>query len=574
MASADASKKRRLVRTQTIDETHAEALVAELKSRRLDAALFHDGTLLRKLADEHLASFARLGCPVGRNRGPFGKLKWGSVCSGSEGAHFAMKFVAEALESAFGQACTVSDESHGGNFEKFELIQLFACDCSLILRKWIDRLVNTDRRASGSSLVCIFCDIRDMKNEYALCFAHGAMCPVPDVDILIVSTPWKESGSSSSSKAKAVVKPWEPATDLEHSPQTGGDAFHCGLLPYLDTHSVEIIIYENSEHLAGEGAEVGGAGVPIDIFQVEMTARQYEVQCFHLNSKLFGLPQSRRRFWAIMVKAAGTQVLAYTERSISDMFRTMRFLVTACQRFPPRAVDMLLEDTNMYVASALLQRAGKGDSTSNRNWTREHQQAYTSLRLSLGAAPPCSATAQSQWFATLSPIHKSTLVLNQHKLLMSQPIRKKEASGQAAQAATTASGQDRSTSMPRLIISVSTPIKRHCVSMLDEVGEISPPILPACSMWVHLATPRLMIGREALMFQGWPVSLVEDSPIMTDSFMHELAGICMPLPVLLSMVLSTICSVTWTRPAESNDGSSLDDLAFALQLLEGTQHGL
>ena len=76
---------------------------------------------------------------------------------------------------------------------------------------------------------------------------------------------------------------------------------------------------------------------------------------------------------------------------------------------------------------------------------------------------------------------------------------------------------------------------------------------------MNLTTARLMLGREALLFQGWPSSLVADDDVVTDRLPVQLA-------MQLAMVLSTLCAVPW-RSTDMPSQSTKEDVDEALQLL-------
>ena len=93
-------------------------------------------------------------------------------------------------------------------------------------------------------------------------------------------------------------------------------------------------------------------------------------------------------------------------------------------------------------------------------------------------------------------------------------------------------------------------------------------MVPNQIMWVNLPTPRLMLGREALLFQGWPSSLIADDDVASDRLLGDLAGNAVSLPVQLAMVLSTFHAVPWriarTDMPSPSTNADVDD---ALQLL-------
>ena len=474
------------------------------------------------------------------------------MCSGSEGAHFVMLAAEEGIRAAVRAASGQAPAASGQDLPDFELVQLFACESHPGKRKFIDRIVNAERRARGDVLVCIFCDIRDMGKRMAQCHTHEKECQVPDVNVLLVSTSCKDLSNLSASGRSSDG----PVLALEHSPGGSADTFRGGLLPYLDNHEVDLIIYENSDNVANEnGAASGQEQSNLDIFSAEVGARHFEVQCFLLNSKLFGLPQSRRRFWAVLTKTF-SNMLDYSDRSIVDMFNTLRVLVECCQRKDCPAIDLFLPDSSQHVVSELLHRSSAEHNLldPNRDWFGAHQKVYSDLRLSWGVPPPCSATAKSPWFDTLTPMQKSTLVLQQYRLLLSQPKCK------------TASGQDSGASprIPSLMINISPSISWKAPPVTDT----SPCMVPNQIMWVNLPTPRLMLGREALLFQGWPSSLIADDDVASDRLLGDLAGNAVSLPVQLAMVLSTFHAVPWRIARTDMPSPSTNaDVDEALQLL-------
>ena len=88
-------------------------------------------------------------------------------------------------------------------------------------------------------------------------------------------------------------------------------------------------------------------------------------------------------------------------------------------------------------------------------------------------------------------MQRSTLTLNQHKLLMSMPK------------SFTASGQgDAGKRVPRLAIDINPSVGRLSTSTLDDGMEISPCILPQQILWLHLPSERIMLGYEAMLLQG------------------------------------------------------------------------
>ena len=103
--------------------------------------------------------------------------------------------------------------------------------------------------------------------------------------------------------------------------------------------------------------------------------------------------------------------------------------------------------------------------------------------------------------------------------------------------------------------------------------EIAPCIVPDQRLWLHIETPRPMLGREAMLFQGWPISSVGVKPWMSDNFLHGLAGNAVACPVLLALLMATLSAVSImdTDAVAENLWSTEDEeeQAAALSLLAG-----
>lgn len=224
-------KRRRLQRTSTLNDEEVNERTMFCSKQVVRAVTHHDGTLLDNLASEHAAEFERL--LFRRFTRTFtGQRTWASCCSGSEGAHFVMN----ALQHAWPDVV---------------LRQVFACERDTSKRNWIHSLVNGSRTALGQDQVCIFEDISDLGSEMAQCHTHGRLCRVPGCDVLVVGTSCKDLSKMSNTKFN------QPVLSLQASPGGTATTFR-GLLGYLDSHSVDVVIYENSDNLDPHGGQGGG----------------------------------------------------------------------------------------------------------------------------------------------------------------------------------------------------------------------------------------------------------------------------------------------------------------------------
>lgn len=364
-----APKRRRLQRTPTInhDEVNMRSLICS--KQVVPPNTHHDGTLLDCLASEHATAFEQI--LFQRSPRTFtGQHTWASCCSGSEGAHFVMKAVEKAWPDVV-------------------LKQVFACEKDPAKRNWICNLVNSGHTASGQDQVCIFQDICDLGNEMAQCHTHGRMCKVPGCDFLVVGTSCKDLSKMNNTKFK------EPVLAMHTSPGGTATTFR-GLLSFLDSHSVDVVIYENSDNLdhngggqpqSANGNQTGGVS-NLDIFQSEMSARRFEGQNMVLNAKQFGSAASRRRFWSVLFKTGDPRsFLEFGDRTLAAVFKTFRGLLKVCQRTPPSLETVLLKSTDEHVERELLRRTALGQPTSAFSWVPEHQKLYAALRIQWGGLP-------------------------------------------------------------------------------------------------------------------------------------------------------------------------------------------
>ena len=69
-------------------------------------------------------------------------------------------------------------------------------------------------------------------------------------------------------------------------------------------------------------------------------------------------------------------------------------------------------------------------------------------------------------------------------------------------------------------------------------------------LWLHLPgdEERLLLGREALMIQGFPICRVDAANgAVPERFLQDLAGNAMTLHVLLAVVQSAMAALAWKK---------------------------
>ena len=410
-----------------------------------------------------------------------------------------------------------------------------------------------------------------MGQRTAFCETHDKECEIPCVDILLVSTSCKDLSLLSSAARNFT----EPVLDMDTSPGGSADTFG-GFLTYLDAHPVSLVIYENSDQMVDDHA------APLektneDVFNAKMSARFYEGTNVIINSKLYGCPQSRRRFLAVCIRTV-MGIIDFRTRTVFDQLRTMILLLQGCKRACPPARDLLLPDEDFALQAELCAMLEKPERIAEKpTWQLDHKKEYDKVYARWGAGSPCLATRTSPWLPILNAYQRSVLALNQHKVL-AKTVRLYTATGHDSTVSDqqpTDFVQERRT-IPVLMIDVRPSLSRLSTSTHDEYcqQEIAPCIVPDQRLWLHIETPRPLLGREAMLFQGWPISLVElDKPWITNSFLYGLAGNAVACPVMLAILMATISaiSITDTDVAQEVAWSNEDEeeQEAALLLLHG-----
>jgi len=88
-------------------------------------------------------------------------------------------------------------------------------------------------------------------------------------------------------------------------------------------------------------------------------------------------------------------------------------------------------------------------------------------------------------------------------------------------------------------------------------------------LWLHIPgdEERLLLGREALMLQGFPVCRAgPHKDEVPERFLQDLAGNAMTLHVLLAVVQSAMAALTWKTGEPTQHISAKDELDSAYAL--------
>ena len=151
---------------------------------------------------------------------------------------------------------------------------------------------------------------------------------------------------------------------------------------------------------------------------------------------------------------------------------------------------------------------------------------------------------RSRWFATLTTQQRDVLVYSQ--------------------------SED-----PRyhLMRGCSQSVKRVRHSTVSEKGlHIAPTVMPGQYMMLfeRAGQPRLMLGEESLLFNGFPIARMPEEPTWTQSLMTDLSGNMVSLPVLLALIQSTLTAVPWQAVADAPEVADDNDVEAALSFFDAT----
>ena len=112
---------------------------------------------------------------------------------------------------------------------------------------------------------------------------------------------------------------------------------------------------------------------------------------------------------------------------------------------------------------------------------------------------------------------------------------------------------------------------RNLQSTREGNGEtiVAPCVLPGQWLWLHIpgGEERLLLGREALMWQGFPVCRA-DTDQVPERFLQDLAGNAMTLHVLLAVVQAAMAALTWKAADQTHAISEKEELNSAYALLD------
>ena len=456
-------------------------LVRQASSRVADPESLVCGDAVYEFAEENLEGFKTLFPQLFEEQAAASEkvaLTWASACSGSEGAFYVM----EALSRAY--------KTHTNSQLEVSLTHLFSCENNKDKQMWIQTVlevgclkspvsdlvsdVEAASSAFGSVSHHLFDDIQKLGDIEAPCVCHGQLCDVPSCDIFVV-------GSSCKDFSKANPKKETQKLVFHQESSLGGSAqTYQGFTKYVAAHAPSLIVYENVDGLEEQIGSTEQSN--LDVIMRTMAQLGYKGQPVRTDAAAFGLPARRRRLYILFVRKVNPKV--HTEaRSLTKSFDMFNHMVASCVRSPPCATRVLLNSASGEVFAFLDERresraqAASKAAKSSSSWTEQHMKFAENEGLRWGQPYP-EALKLNAWFETLTEREQDVVVLSR---------------AQAPDAGFR--------NVPQTLGRVNT------ISYCQETKKhLAPTMLPGQILFVEVAKPpRIMLGREALIFQGFPV---------------------------------------------------------------------
>ena len=256
-----------------------------------------------------------------------------------------------------------------------------------------------------------------------------------------------------------------------------------------------------------------------------------------LDAKDYALPQQRKRAWSVLIHAKSFNI---ARKEAARLCLEVLDKAVSLKVEPLPLHDFLLRQGNHFVKAELLRRQGQANAGIDRNadngWIDLHQRFAASKGVSWSTMKPDAHIKNSKWFYLL-------------------PTREREIVTLWKQAVPSAESVD-----------CSARIDRQSIGS----GGILPTIVPGGKTFLLLKGPnkqplnRILLGREALALQGYPVEKVypeghDDIP--ANPKLHDLAGNAFPTTVCLALFLATFACIP-SRP--SAEGETVADLRSLL----------
>ena len=416
----------------------------------------------------------------------------------------------------------------------------FNCEINEKKREWIMKLHKALQHDASPDSVCVPCmfeDITHLGAGEAYCYVHEKICMIPSVGIFLCPTSCKDISKYNKNRMQGLV--------TQHTSTPGGFAQTLmGLMAYIEAHRPAIILFENVDGI--DNPKENNIS-DMDLICSEWHSRGYETQKVESNASQFGLPAARKRLLAMAVLCHASPSVVFGDRPVDQVFHTLRSLIKVGERTPECATKAILPEGNENVLSELVRRQKHTANSKRSPYNMKNaMNTASALNVPWGTFPPPAELKDSAWFATLTPEQQDALAFSFH-----------QAPGRV------------------LLRDCRNSLGRVRVSTFDAGKHRAQTMVPSQSLIVFdgLQPPRCLLGREALVLQGFPV---DDGRIQgvikefSESFLQDLAGNMVATPVLLALAAASVSSLTWRRTCTTDVTTAVkeEDVANAWGALQ------
>ena len=502
--------------TPSIDGDDARMMAAEQSQKMLHASDLREMAGLEQLAAEHLQNFSSLLHNV-RLAGPNRKLIIGSACTGSAGHHVIM--------IAFLRACA----KYLPDFT-FEIA--FDCENANLKRKWITDLYRVLPAPGADSNFCMYDNICDLGNAEATCHNHrcakgkAKKCRVRRCNVIICSTSCVDLSAANMNKATTAIFEGEPV------PGNKSRETLDGLCNYMKSYRPDVVFWENVCEAEKE--------IHMAPLKTRLLSLGYDCQFAHINSKMFGLPHNRNRVFGVFVNITDPEVVNLKDNPIDAAFRHFRLFLRITHRKFECASHFLLDAKDPCVTQEYVRIKHNKESNQKDSYDWKKAQSIADKK---GLPfrtwhPPAAPLAANRWFQALTRLQQHAIQFN---------LKETE-------------------SKPHHMFRNSTDsFGRIRVSPVPDEGE--PYTCGSCMPDQRLLyfglpdtpydnddLPRVVLGRENLAMQGFPISIIKAMPNEhTEATMADLAGNMVSLPVLMGVMMSAFAALSWVPKPSTPD---------------------
>ena len=520
---------RTLCRNPTVDPVECQTRIDDASRRVISMDSVRGGQALLKLAREHCQTFSGL-LKEGRELGPDRIVTIGTGCTGSA----ADALVFEAMEEAYREY-----------LPDITFLYKFNCEINEKKREWIMKLHKALQHDASPDSVCVPCmfeDITHLGAGEAYCYVHEKKCVIPSVDIFLCPTSCKDISKYNNNRMQGLV--------TQHTSTPGGSAQTLmGLMAYIEAHRPAIILFENVDGI--DNPKENNIS-DMDLICSEWHSRGYETQKVESNASQFGLPAARKRLLAMAVLCHASPSVVFGDRPVGEVFQTLRSLIKVSERTHECATKAILPETDQNVLSELARRQEHTRKSKRNPYNmKTAMKTASELRVPWGTFPPPAELKQSAWFATLTPEQQNALAFSFHQ-----------------------------TPGKLLLRDCRNTLGRVRVSTFDSGKHRAQTMVPSQLLIVFdgVQPPRCLLGREALVLQGFPVDDERIEDVIKDfseSFLQDIAGNMVATPVLLALAAASVSSLTWRRTCTTDVTTAVEEKEVAtawdaLQLCLGT----